>query len=67
MFVFPKHQAACVLMFHLQKDEFPVDTHVSSRENYRCYSFTLCYATYAILYVGFPDHKDAWVGTSKCR
>ena len=41
MFVLPKHQAACVLMFHLQKDEFPVDTHVSSHENYRCYSFTL--------------------------
>ena len=40
MFVLPKHQAACVLMFHLQKDEFPVDTHVRSHENYRCYSFT---------------------------
>lgn len=27
-------QVACVLMFYLQKDDFPVDTHVSTSFNF---------------------------------
>lgn len=66
--IFNEWQVACVLMFNLQQDDFPVDTHVSWLLTiYKRRMLTLVLVNIETICTDFSDSKGNWLGAVRGR